>query len=158
MLYRVSLIVNTVLCIALLMLAFYALTIEKDFSDLSLSIVLIIFLMCGVFLWQHMLCRNLATYNKEHIPVPKNFKTTGKIVFILTVLDVLAVLLFTIVAIAEAVSAGSRGSELKVAPLLFSFILFFLLGASGIVNLIGYQKALKKNEASVNDLINKIGA
>lgn len=158
MFYRISLIVNTVICIALLLLALFALAIERDFSDISLMVVSVIFIMSGIFLWLNFNCRKLMKINREHSTIPQSFKTTGKFVFVLTILDIVAVLLLIILAISEMINAQSRGSDLKTAPLVITLTLFLLLIFSAVANLIFYRRLVKNNERSINEMISEIGA
>lgn len=155
MLHRICIILNSILYLLFIFLALFALIVERDFSSLSLTIVSAIFLSSGISLWFNFICSRVNKINKERTAISGHFKNTGKMVFILNILNLLAIFFLLIAAIVDLYSTSGIQRITLFAILVLLTIL--IVGLSALVNLIFYTKALRKNKTLVNESINEIG-
>jgi hypothetical protein len=157
MLYRISIILNSVLYFLFIFLALFALIVERDFSNLSLTIVSAIFLSAGISLWFNFSCSKVNKMNKERAPVSDSLRITGRVLFTLNILNVLAILFLIIAAIVDLYSKPVFDGE-RISPfMIFVLLVIFVVALSAVVNLIFYTKAFRKNKVLVYESINEIG-
>ena len=155
--YRISLVVNTLLSLLFIFISLYAVVIENDFSTTSLSIAGTLFIMSTIFLWFDIICFKVNKVNKELSFISKRLKNTGNVIFVFTLLTVLAVIFFTVLAFIEFPDSDTSSSKFRVIIFAITLFIFLLTAVTGVMNLIFFRKALRKNKAVVNQFINDIG-
>lgn len=157
MLYRICIILNSVLYFLFIFLALFALIIERDFSNLSLTIISSIFLSAGISLWFNFICNRVNKINKERAAITDRLKITGKVLFTLSILNMLAIFFLIIAAIVDLYSKTDFDGERLTSFVIFVLLIILIVALSALVNLIFFTKALRKNKALVNESINEIG-
>ena len=155
--YRISLVVNTILSLLFIFISFYAVLIEQNLSVTSLSIAGTLLMLSTIYLWFNLICYKLNKANKEGIFISKRLKITGKVLFVFTLLSNLTVTFFMISAFIEMPDSETSSSKFRMIIFAFTLCLFLLIIISGVMNLIFFSKALRKNKTVVNQFINEIG-
>jgi len=157
MFYRVCLIINSVLSVLFIVLAFYVILIEGDTSTESLTIAASIVIPSIILICFNMVCFRVDKINKEQAPLSGRLKLTGKVFFVLILLIEVAIILATVSTVNSFLSLDDSGNKGQTISLLIPIFLYLVLCFTSIVSLVFFSKSLRKNKSLVSELINKIG-
>jgi len=157
MLYRVCLIVNSVLSVLLRVLAAYVILIEGDTSTESLFIASTIVTPSIILMCFNMICFRVDKINKEQAPLSRRLKLTGKVFFILTLLIAVAIILVAVATVNSSQPSNESENKVRTISLIITILLFLVLCFTAIANLVFFSRSLRKNKSLVNEFINKIG-
>ena len=157
MFYRVCLILNSVLSILLIVLAFYIVLIQNDTSNESLSIATSIVISAIFLICFNIICVRADKLNKEQVQIPGRLKLTGKVFFIFALLIAVAIILVIGATIDSFQPLDESRNKMRVISLIITIFLFLVLCFTTIANLIFFSRSLRKNKLRINELINNIG-
>ncbi len=158
MIYKLSLVLNTVCCILfilieLFMLAFAPASLPAE-SAMVFHLISFVGLISLIF---NIICFKLLKFNKEKIPVASNFIRLSNVFFSLTIISAFFFLLMG-VAVSVAIQEAFTGNQIKMTVFFILFIVIFLAcGVSSIFNVILLRKLLKKNRQIIFEEIQNIG-
>lgn len=158
MFYRISLITNTCITVffaIIFILSFFSNKISTPEEIIGISICLLIFL---ILLWFNSICFKVNRSNKDNNLVSPALKRTGNVLFVFNLIAAIFILICILAALLALLTTGNPESGKIMWPFYAGFIfLFFLTGASAIINGIYFKKAVKSNNLLVNNFINDIG-
>ena len=157
MFYKISLITNIALSGFFILCGLFALVSDKEIDTASVLSFSVLFVMYFLFLWFDLICYKVNKYNAEKNTLSSSLKTAGKVSFVMTIITVIF-LIICILGASLAFANASTTSNLKQLPyLILCMILFLLSGATAVINMVHYKKAVKQNNNLVNAFINDIG-
>ena len=158
MFYRISLIINTIISILFIIVFIISTAVNKKINVEAIIGITFCMLIFLVLLWFNSICFKVNRSNKDNNLVSPALKRTGNVLFVFNLIAAIFILICILAALLALLTTGNPESGKTMWPFYLGFIfLFFLTGATAIINGIFFKKAVKINNLLVNDFINDIG-
>jgi hypothetical protein len=158
MLYRISIIINTCISVLFVIVFISSIAFNKKINAEAITGVTFCTLLFLVLLWFNNICFKVNRSNKDNILISPALKRRGDVLFVFNLIAAIFILICILAALFALLTTGNLESGRIMWPLYIGFIfLFFLTGATAIINGIFFKKAIKINTLLVNDFINDIG-